>query len=228
MDPLQPDLFSAAPPPTAADYDRIPDDPYAPVPPGTYADLASLADHCRRCRRCGLARTRTNVAVSRGNPAAPLLLVGEGPGEQEDLQGKPFVGPAGQLLDKILASVGLDAERDTFILNVVKCRPPGNRVPTPEEMEACRPYLLEQIRLAAPRMILLVGGTAAKGVLGEQRGITKIRGQWREWEGRPVMAIFHPSYLLRNPVRDKGGPKWLMWQDIQAVKARLDELLAGP
>jgi DNA polymerase len=216
----QPTLFTPAP-----SYEAIPTDAGVPIPPGTYADHAAIAAHCEACRRCRLAEQRTRVAVSRGNPNAPLMLIGEGPGQQEDLQGKPFVGPAGQLLDKILESVKLDPHSDVFIANVVKCRPPGNRVPEPDEVAACRGYLLEQVRLVKPKLLLLVGGTAAKGVMGEQRGITKIRGQWTEWQGIPTMPIFHPSYLLRNPVRDKGGPKWLMWQDIQEVRRRLDEIL---
>lgn len=219
--PDQPWLF--APTPT---YEGIPTDAAVPIPPGTYADHRAILVHCEACRRCRLAEQRTRVAVSRGNPNAPLMLIGEGPGNQEDLQGKPFVGPAGQLLDKILEAVKLDPERDVFVANVVKCRPPGNRVPEQDELEACKGYLLEQVRLVRPKMLLLVGGVAAKGVLGEQRGITKIRGQWTEWQGNPTMPIFHPSYLLRNPVRDKGGPKWLMWQDIQEVRRRLDEILA--
>jgi DNA polymerase len=150
--------------------------------------------------------------------------VGEAPGQNEDETGLPFVGKAGQLLDKILASVQLNTEHDVYICNTVKCRPPSNRVPTTEEMAACKPYLLEQIRLVDPKIILLTGATAVKDVTGDKRGITKIRGNWLEWQGRLCMAIFHPSYLLRNPSREIGGPKWLMWQDIQAVRAKLDEI----
>jgi DNA polymerase len=164
------------------------------------------------------------VVVSRGNPQAPLLIIGEGPGQQEDEQGKPFVGKSGQLLDRILASVELDPARDVYICNIVKCRPPGNRVPTPTEVAACKGYLLEQIRLVNPQIILLTGATAVKGILGLKEGITKIRGQWFAWENRLCMPIFHPAYLLRNQSREKGGPKWLMWQDIQAVKTKLQEL----
>ncbi|MDB5096815.1 MAG: uncharacterized protein JWM80_1236 [Cyanobacteria bacterium RYN_339] len=215
----QPMLFT--PEPT---YAGIPTDPGIPIPAGTYADHKAIQAHCEVCRRCRLAEQRTRVAVARGNPNAALMLIGEGPGQQEDLQGKPFVGPAGQLLDQILQSVKLDPLHDVFICNVVKCRPPGNRVPEADEVAACRGYLLEQVRLVQPKLLLLVGGTAAKGVMGETRGITKIRGQWTEWQGIPTMPIFHPSYLLRNPVRDKGGPKWLMWQDIQDVRRRFDEL----
>lgn len=214
-------------PPRVDDPRAIPEDPRVPIRPGTYTDLAALTADCAGCQRCRLGATRTQVAVARGNPKAALMLVGEGPGQQEDLQGKPFVGPAGQLLDKILQSVDLDPDQDVYIANVVKCRPPGNRVPEPDEMAACRGYLLEQIRLVQPRLIVLVGGTAAKGLMNETRGITKIRGQWTVWEGIPVMPIFHPSYLLRNQSRERHSPKWYMWQDIRAIRARFDELTAG-
>ncbi|MDY6784077.1 MAG: uracil-DNA glycosylase [Cyanobacteriota bacterium] len=110
---------------------------------------------------------------------------------------------------------------------VHNCRPPGNRTPAPKEIEACKPYLLEQIRLIDPKIILFTGATALRGLTGDKRGITKVRGQWIEWNKRPCMAIFHPAYLLRNPSRDKGKPKWLMWQDIQEVRAKLDELCSS-
>lgn len=187
--------------------------------------MEDLATHCNACQRCDLAPTRTNVVVSRGSATAPIFIIGEGPGQQEDEQGKPFVGRSGQLLEQILASVRLDTERDVYIGNIVKCRPPNNRVPTADEVAACKGYLLEQIRLVDPKIILLTGATAVKGILGIKEGITKIRGQWFEWEGRLCMPIFHPAYLLRNPSREKGSPKWLMWQDIQAVKAKLEELV---
>jgi len=207
-----------------AEFQRIPTDARAPIPQGTYAELDALAAHCRQCQRCELGQHRTQAVVERGNPQANLMVVGEGPGQQEDETGLPFVGKAGQLLDKILASVRLDPERDTYICNIVKCRPPENRKPTAPETEACKPYLLEQIRLVDPQIILFTGGTSLQAVTGTKRGITKVRGQWIEWEGRLTMPIFHPAYLLRNPSREKGSPKWLMWQDIQAVRAKLDEL----
>lgn len=209
---------------SSASYDAIPTAASVAITPGTYASLEALATHCHTCQRCDLAATRTNVVVSRGSAAAPIFIIGEGPGQQEDEQGKPFVGRSGQLLEQILASVRLDTERDVYIGNIVKCRPPNNRVPTADEVAACKGYLLEQIRLVDPKIILLTGATAVKGILGLKDGITKIRGQWFEWEGRLCMPIFHPAYLLRNPSREKGSPKWLMWQDIQAVKAKLAEL----
>lgn len=205
-------------------FEAIPTDPHVPIPAGTYADVDAMVPHCSACQRCRLGRTRKRAAVYRGSPRAPLMLIGEGPGEQEDLQGKPFVGPAGQLLDKILRSVDLDPALDVFVANVVKCRPPGNRVPEPDEVEACRGYLAEQIRLVDPQLIVFVGGTALKACTGEPRGITKTRGQWIRWQGRPAVAIFHPSYLLRNQARERGSPKWLMWQDIRAIRAKLDAL----
>jgi DNA polymerase len=155
------------------------------------------------------------------------MIVGEGPGQNEDEQGKPFVGKSGQLLDKILASVNLNAEQDVFICNVVKCRPPENRTPTTDEAEACKGYLLEQIRIVNPKIILLTGATALKGLLGIKQGITKVRGQWIEQDDRFYMPIFHPAYLLRNQSRERGQPKWLMWQDVQAVRTKLDELRAN-
>lgn len=204
--------------------DLIPTSAAIPIPPGTYPDLPTLAAHCHQCQRCDLAATRTHVVVDRGHPQADIMIIGEGPGQNEDETGLPFVGKAGQLLEKILESVQLNSERDVYICNVVKCRPPGNRVPTPEEVAACRPYLLEQIRLVDPKIILLTGATAVRGVTGNKEGITKIRGQWLHWEGRLCMPIFHPAYLLRNPSREKGSPKWLMWQDIQTVRSKLDAL----
>ncbi|NCJ08520.1 uracil-DNA glycosylase [Synechococcales cyanobacterium C] len=216
---------SPATPPSGGDGARIPTSAQVPIPPGTYTHIEALAQDCRQCQRCDLSQTRTHVVVSRGSPQAPLMIIGEGPGQQEDETGLPFVGRAGQLLEKILAAVQLEPERDTYICNMVKCRPPGNRTPTPDETAACRPYLLEQIRLVNPKIILLTGATAVKGLTGDKRGITKIRGQWITWQNHLCMPILHPAYLLRNPSRKPGSPKWLMWQDIQLVKAKLNELI---
>ena len=205
-------------------FELIPTSAKIPIPPGTYDSIEPITEHCNVCQRCDLGANRTHAVVGRGNPKAPIMIIGEAPGQTEDETGQPFVGKAGQLLEKILASVKLDSEKDVYISNMNKCRPPGNRVPTPEEMAACKPYLLEQIRLVDPKIILLTGATAVKGLTGDKRGITKIRGSWIEWQGRLCMPILHPAYLLRNPSREKGGPKWLMWQDIQAVRAKLDEI----
>ncbi len=204
----------------------IPTDAKIPILPGTYDSIVPIAQHCNVCHRCDLGATRTHAVVGRGNPNAPIMIIGEAPGQNEDETGLPFVGKAGQLLEKILASVKLDTQQDVYICNIVKCRPPSNRVPAPNEIAACKPYLLEQIRLVDPKIILLTGATAVKGLTGNKTGITKIRGTWIEWEGRLCMPILHPAYLLRNPSREQGAPKWLMWQDIQVVREKLAEIHA--
>lgn len=191
--------------------------------------LRELADVCGACRRCSLGSSRLNVVVSRGDPAARLMVIGEGPGAQEDEQGLPFVGRSGQLLDRMLESVGIDSNRDAYICNIVKCRPPENRKPTALEMSACQPWLERQIALVDPAVILLTGATAVEGLLGIKGGITKLRGQWRRGEGgilegRWLMPIFHPSYLLRNASKERGSPKWLTWHDLQDVQRRLAQL----
>ena len=203
--------------------------PLSDAPPPVNAGLATLAQACAECRLCPLAQGRQQVVVSRGNPQAPLMVIGEGPGAQEDAQGLPFVGRAGQLLDQMLASVGIDSNEGAYICNVVKCRPPDNRKPTPEEMAACRPWLQEQIALVDPAVIVLAGATAMEGVLGIKGGITRLRGQWQQGtdgalEGRWLMPIFHPSYLLRNASKEQGSPKWHTWQDLKELRRRLDML----
>ncbi len=170
-----------------------------------------------------LAAHGTRIVIYRGDPAARLMLIGEAPGAEEDRLGKPFVGRSGKLLDQILRAVALDPERDAFVTNAVHRRPPQNRKPTPDEIAWYRPWLLEIVRLVDPQVIVLVGGVAVQSVLGEKRGITKIRGQWFEWQGRRVMPIFHPAYLLRNASRAPGSPKALTWIDIQEVRRVLDE-----
>lgn len=222
------DLFSmteVAPTASPSNFnpDLIPTSAAIPITPGTYTSMEQMRVHCNQCQRCALAAGRTNAVIGRGNDRAPILIVGEGPGQTEDETGLPFVGKSGQLLDRILASVDL-TEEDYFICNVVKCRPPENRDPSQQEAEACKGYLLEQIRMVDPKIILLTGKIAMRNLLGIKDGITKVRGQWREHEGRMYMPIFHPAYLLRNPSKEKGSPKWLMWQDVQSVKAKLDEL----
>ena len=155
------------------------------------------------------------------------MLIGEAPGFYEDQQGKPFVGKAGQLLDRIFASVGFTRE-DIYICNTLKCRPPDNRNPLPEEKEACWEYLKAQIDIIHPKIILLCGNVAVQSILGSVGGITKIRGQWFQGgeivHGAKLMPIFHPSYLLRNDTREKGGPKWLMWRGIQGIRKGYDKL----
>lgn len=177
-----------------------------------------------------LADAGTNVVICRGNPQAKLMIVGEAPGPQENIQGKPFVGKSGQLLDQILRAVKFDTEKDVFISNSVFRMPPGDggknfRKPTNEEIDYYRPYLLEIIRLVDPKIMLLTGNVATQSLLG-LTGITRLRGQWHELNGRKIMPIFHPSYLLRNQSRQPGSPKSLMWQDIQEVR-RVYDLLVG-
>jgi uracil-DNA glycosylase len=226
----QTDLFDLMQPtqtavPTDFDVALIPTSAQVPIPSGTYGTIEEMVPHCSSCHRCELGQSRTNAVIGRGNPSANLMIIGEGPGQNEDEQGLPFVGRSGQLLEKILESVHFNSEKDVYICNIVKCRPPDNRTPTPHESEACKPYLLEQIRIVNPKIILLTGATAVRGLTGDKRGITKIRGQWIEWQGYLCMPIFHPAYLLRNPSKEPNSPKWLMWKDIQAVRAKLTELI---
>ncbi len=189
-----------------------------------YSTLDALVNDCKSCVKCSLSESRNNVVVGRGNNKAKLLIIGEGPGRNEDETGLPFVGRAGKLLDQILDSVGIDSNEDAYISNIVKCRPPENRKPSLEEMSSCESWLKEQIRLINPEVILLVGATAVQGILGVKEGITKIRGTWIEENGMLYMPIFHPSYLLRNSSKDPGKPKWLTWQDMKRVKEKIDSL----
>jgi uracil-DNA glycosylase family 4 len=178
-----------------------------------FATLEELVAHMQQMTDDPLYPAGTNMVIYRGNPAAKLMVVGEAPGTDENRLGKPFVGRSGQLLDKILAAVEFDSEQDVFVTNAVFRLPPGDdgkplRKPTTAEIEFYRPYLHEIIRLIDPRIIILTGAVSMQSVLGETKlGITKMRGQWREIDGRWVMPIFHPAYLLRNPTRTPGAPK---------------------
>lgn len=188
-------------------------------------DLQDVRNMCEYCDKCALSQTRTNIVFSGGVPNNKLMLIGEAPGYYEDKKGEPFVGKAGQLLDKIFASVGLSRQNDVYICNTLKCRPPDNRDPLPEEKEACRAYLDAQIEILKPRIILLCGKVALSSMLNTTTGITKVRGKWFDGPyDSKMMPIFHPSYLLRNESHGKGSPKWLMWQDIQAIKKAYDAL----
>ena len=177
-----------------------------------------------------LADAGTNVVICRGNPKTKLMLVGEAPGPEENKKGKPFVGRAGQLLDQILAAAGWDSNQDLFITNSVFRMPPDEsksfRKPTSQEIEYYKPYLLDIIRLVNPKIILLTGNVACESLLGKT-GITKLRGQWTQMDGRWLMPIFHPSYLLRNPDRSPGSPKALMWEDVREARRKYDELGLG-
>jgi len=185
--------------------------------------LDGLCERVHGCTRCPLSSTRTNVVFGEGNPDARVLFVGEGPGEVEDQTGRPFVGPAGQKLDEVLASVEI-ARESVYITNVVKCRPPGNRVPSRSEMECCFPYLEAQIAMIKPALIVTLGNTSSQWLMPEIPGITKSHGSFFAWRGDILMMpMFHPSYLLRNPSRAKGSPKYLTWLDVQKVRKWIDE-----
>ncbi len=190
-------------------------------------NLGELENTCSTCTACKLSSTRRQVVFGVGNPQARLMLIGEGPGQEEDRTGKPFVGQAGQLLEQILGAVGI-AREEVYIANVVKCRPPNNRNPEPDEIIACEDWLLEQIRLIKPQIIITLGNVPTQWALGTTLGITKTRGVWTEFKRLsapiPLLPMFHPAYLLRNAVRTTGGPKWLTWQDIKAVKEKLEQL----
>ena len=190
----------------------------------SYSSLKKLTSECVNCTSCNLSKTRKNVVVGKGNKAAHIVIIGEGPGEQEDNTGLPFVGRAGKMLDTALSSVDIDPLKDCYITNIVKCRPPGNRKPTSTESEACMPWLNEQINLMSPKIIILAGATAVESYLGIKEPISKIRGKWIEKNNVKYMPIFHPSYLLRNPSKDKGKPKWLTWQDLKKIKKELNSI----
>ena len=167
------------------------------------------------CTRCKLCNGRTQIVFGSGNPKAELVFVGEGPGEEEDKQGIPFVGAAGQLLTKMIEAMKFS--RDTvYICNVVKCRPPGNRNPEPEEIQSCEPFLRAQLRVIKPKVIVALGKFAAQTLLREDTAITRLRGQWRKYEGIDLMPTFHPAYLLRSPDEKKKA-----WMDLQEVMKRL-------
>lgn len=168
------------------------------------------------CRRCRLCEHRANIVFGEGSPGANLMFIGEGPGADEDATGRPFVGRAGQLLDKIIASIGFRRE-DVYIANIVKCRPPGNRAPERDEVAACQPFLFRQIAVIRPRVIVTLGSPALQCVLRTRDSITKVRGEWRECDGIAVMPTFHPAYLLRSP--DK---KREVWEDMKRVRRYLE------
>jgi uracil-DNA glycosylase family 4 len=182
------------------------------------------------CRRCAIGYERRNNVYGEGDPAAALMVVGEGPGETEDSLGRPFVGRAGQLLDRMLAAIGL-AREDVYICNTVKCRPTlaapnglRNRAPEPDEMANCRPFLDEQIEIIAPRVLLALGAPAAKSFLGRDFQITKMRGRWYAGPfGIPLMVTFHPAYILRQTGGEIGAVKRLVWHDLKEVREKLDE-----
>ena len=208
------DPAPAAPAPLAAAAAVAP-----PAASGAVAAAATLDDlrgAIGDCRLCRLAGGRTQLVFGVGNPRARLMFVGEGPGRDEDLKGEPFVGRAGMLLTDIIEKGMRLSRSDVYICNVVKCRPPDNRNPEPDEVEACSPFLRRQIALVRPEVIVALGKFAAQTLLATKTPITRLRGNWAEYEGVPLMPTLHPAYLLRNP-----NDKKLVWQDIKQVMTRL-------
>lgn len=182
-------------------------------------DWETIEQDLKRCSQCELGKSRTNVVIGRGGVNAPLLLVGEGPGQQEDLQGKPFVGAAGRLLDLLLDSLQI-TEDLFYIANIVKCRPPENRVPTDEEAEKCMPFLRRQVKLIKPFVIVCMGNTATRYLIGkEYNRISEIRGKWFRKGGFDIMPTFHPAALLRDPKK-----KAYMFDDLKSAAEKLKEL----
>lgn len=182
------------------------------------AAYARLKAQMLSCQRCQLRSGCRGVVVGEGSLDSPLMVVGEGPGATEDELGRPFVGKAGQLLNAMLAAIGLDREH-VYITNVVKCRPPGNRTPSWEEMQTCLPQLRLQYRLLQPKLMLLLGSAATQAILGQEARITRVRGQWVERKQLRILATYHPAYLLRNPAE-----KAAAWQDLQTLQQALRQI----
>jgi DNA polymerase len=180
--------------------------------------LEEIAAELHNCQRCPLSKRRRNVVFGVGDPQAQLVFVGEGPGREEDEKGEPFVGEAGRLLDRILSAMGLNRDQ-VYICNVVKCRPPGNRDPLPEEIEHCEPYLKRQLAAINPRVVVALGRFAVQTLLRDSAPISRLRGHWREYEGIALMPTFHPAFLLRKPAMKRE-----VWEDMKQVLHRLREL----
>jgi len=192
--------------------------PAAATPAGDGQDpLESVREVLGDCRRCLLHRTRHHLVFGEGSPQAELVVVGEAPGAEEDTQGRPFVGSAGQLLTKIISAMGLRRE-EVYICNVLKCRPPENRDPQPDEIAACEPFLIRQLLAIRPRVICALGTFAAQTLLKSEAPISVLRGRFRSYQGIPLMPTYHPAYLLRNP-----GAKKQVWEDVQMVMQALQE-----
>lgn len=185
--------------------------------PCRHESLEEIRAELAECQRCPLCKGRKNIVFGVGNPDARLVFVGEAPGREEDLKGEPFVGEAGRLLDRILFAMGLERQ-DVYICNVEKCRPPQNRDPRPEEIEACEPFLKRQLAAIRPQLIVTLGRFAAQSLLREQAPISRLRGNWHQYEGIPLMPTYHPAYLLRNP-----AGKREVWEDMKAVMKRLHD-----
>jgi len=203
-----------APPPVVPEPARL--EPAISMPRKLpVVSLESVREEIGECTRCKLHKGRTNLVFGVGNPKARLMFVGEAPGEDEDKKGEPFVGKAGQLLTKMIEAMGLRRE-DVYICNTVKCRPPNNRNPEPDELASCEPFLKGQLAAVQPEAIVTLGKFAAQALLRDETPISRLRGTWREYEGIPVMPTFHPAYLLRSP-QEKGK----VWDDLQKVMKKL-------
>lgn len=189
--------------------------------PSPETQSGSIEDVFRKigdCKRCGLHRARTRLVFGAGNPNARLVLVGEGPGQEEDLQGEPFVGAAGQLLNRIIAAINLKRE-DVYICNVVKCRPPANRTPERDEIESCKPFLLQQLEIIKPKLICTLGSVAAQALLGISKPLSTLRGRFYDFKGAKLMPTYHPAYLLRNPSKKRD-----VWIDMQMVQQEYNKI----
>jgi len=188
--------------------------------PKHYRSLAGHNKAICECQKCPLGATRTNFVYGTGNPKADVMFIGEAPGRDEDLKGEPFVGRAGQLLDKILAAINFNRNDQVYIANILKCRPPNNRDPQPDEMKTCLPYLKEQIRLIKPKIICALGRISAQALLETSTPLGKLRGRWHQFEGVPFIVTYHPAALLRFQQYKKD-----CWEDIKKLKAKYDELM---
>ena len=204
----------------AAAAPAAPDAPPADTEPPGLAECADLEDVARviaDCTQCRLSENRRQVVPGEGDPRARVLFIGEGPGAEEDRTGRPFVGQAGKLLDGMIFALGFDRPQ-VFIGNVVKCRPPGNRDPEEAEMGACAPFLERQLELIRPEVIVALGRVAARRLTGSNKSMGAMRGRWTAYRGTPLLAMYHPAYLLRNPLAKRD-----VWLDLKAVRERLDE-----
>ncbi len=209
--PAVPELFIGSTP--------APQAPASTEPWASSSTLEELRANICECQKCALGKTRTKFVFGVGNPQADVVLIGEAPGADEDQQGEPFVGRAGQLLNKIIEAVQFKRE-EVFICNILKCRPPNNRQPAPEEIEQCEPYLWHQLEIIKPKLILCLGLTAGQALLKTKESLGKLRGTWHSYRGVPTMVTYHPAALLRNP-----NWKRPTWEDVQAFRKRYDEMV---
>jgi uracil-DNA glycosylase family 4 len=212
----------AAPVPAPEAACAAPAGAHALLDPGTARSLEELAGLVSQCHGCGLCATRTQTVFGCGTPRAQLVFVGEAPGEDEDLQGQPFVGRAGQLLTRIIENAMGFKREEVYICNVLKCRPPGNRNPAADEMTACEPFLVRQLQLLEPKVICALGGFAAKQLLKTDLPVGRLRGKWHFYHGIPVRVTYHPSYLLRLSGEQEKSEKLKVWDDVKAVMRMLN------